>query len=66
MKAAEAVRSLVGRVRAGFDVRDPIVLCGLVLLGYGLYLLRPWVSFTVCGGLILVGGILMERRHGIR
>ena len=66
MKTAEAVRSLVGRVRVGFDVRDMIALCGLVLFGYGLYLLQPWVSFTVCGALILAGGILMERKHGTR
>lgn len=66
MKIAESIRSLVAKVCAGFDVRDPIVLCGLAMTGYGLYLFRPWVSFAVCGVLLMVGGILMERKHGDR
>lgn len=64
MKVAESVRSLAAKVRSGFDVRDPIVLCGLAMTGYGLYLFRPWVSFTVCGALLMAGGILMERKNG--
>lgn len=39
--------------------RDILILSGLSLLGYGLYLLYPWLSFTVCGALILAGGFLM-------
>jgi hypothetical protein len=66
MKVAESIRSLIEKVRLGFDVRDSIVLIGLAMTGYGLYLLRPWVSFTVCGALIMAGGILMERKHGTR
>jgi hypothetical protein len=64
MKVVESIRSLAGKVRSGFDVRDSIVLCGLAMTGYGLYLFRPWVSFTVCGVLLMAGGILMERKNG--
>jgi len=66
MKVVESIRSLAGKVRSGFDVRDPIVLCGLAMTGYGLYLFRPWVSFAVCGVLLMAGGILMERKNGNR
>jgi len=64
MKPLESIRSLLRKVRAGFDIRDPIVLGGLAMTGYGLYLLHPWVSFTICGALLMAGGILMERKHG--
>lgn len=43
-----------------FDVRDVLVISGLSMLGYGLYLLYPWLSFTVCGALILAGGFFMR------
>ncbi|MCE5211990.1 MAG: hypothetical protein LLG40_10585 [Deltaproteobacteria bacterium] len=42
------------------DVRDVLILSGLSMLGYGLYLLYPWLSFTVCGALILAGGFFMK------
>ena len=44
------------------DVRDIIFCAGLVLLGYGLFLFLPWVSFTVCGGLLIALSITMRGR----
>lgn len=66
MKVLDSFRSLSARMRSGFDIRDAIVLGGLALMGYGLHLVRPWLSFTVCGALLMAGGILMERRNGTR
>lgn len=47
-----------------FDIRDFILLGGLGMLGYGLYLLDPWIAFTVCGALLVVLSILMRARDG--
>jgi hypothetical protein len=46
------------------DIRDFILLGGLGMLGYGLYLLDPWIAFTVCGALLVVLSILMRARDG--
>lgn len=64
MKLPEAIRSLFAK--GAFDVRDVLLVGGLVMLGYGLYSFCPWVSFTVCGVLLMAGGILMERKNGTR
>ena len=40
--------------------RDVLLVSGLALIGVGLYLFAPWVSFTVCGGLIFAGGFFMK------
>jgi len=42
-------------------VPDVIAAIGLALLGYGLYLFSPSVSFSVCGALLIVGGVLMGK-----
>jgi hypothetical protein len=46
------------------DLRDCFVFGGLGLLGYGLYLFRPWVSFTICGTILLAIGIFIGRGKG--
>jgi hypothetical protein len=40
--------------------RDFLLVFGLCLLGYGLYLFAPWVSFAVCGAIVLAGGFFMS------
>jgi hypothetical protein len=47
-------------LKKAFDVRDVLILSGLLMLWYGLNLVYPWLSFTVCGALILAGGLLYE------
>lgn len=37
---------------------DIMIVVGLALLGYGLFLFAPWVSFSVVGGLLFVLGVL--------
>lgn len=39
-----------------FGLRELLMVSGLLIFGYGLYLFRPWISFTVCGLLLIVGG----------
>lgn len=58
--------SLIFRVSAlwsTFDIRLFFFLGGLILLGYGLYLYLPWVSFSVCGVILMVVGWLMEGKR---
>jgi hypothetical protein len=58
--------SIVGKLRAvltfafvAFDIRPVFFFGGLILLGYGLFLYLPWVSFAVCGVILMVVGWLM-------
>ena len=41
-----------------FDRRDVLVFGGLSLLGYGLHLHSPALSFSVCGGVLTVIGLV--------
>ncbi len=43
-----------------FDIRDIFVFGGLGMLGYGLYEYQPWVSFSVCGALLMIIGYIMR------
>lgn len=43
-----------------FNLRTNFLLGGLCLTGYGLYLFSPWISFTVCGALLMLGGYYMR------
>lgn len=42
-----------------FDIRLVFFFGGLILLGYGLFLYLPWVSFSVCGVILMATGWLM-------
>lgn len=42
------------------DLPDLLSAAGLCLLWYGLFLFRPWVSFAVCGALLLAGGVYLS------
>lgn len=55
-------KSWVGKVKNAADVRDILVFGGLILLGYGLYLLRPWLGFAVSGGLMMCIGLFVGKR----
>lgn len=43
------------------DLPDFLCFAGLCLLGYGLFLFLPWVSFSVCGALLLLAGVRLGR-----
>lgn len=38
---------------------DILILIGLALLGYGLFLFAPWIAFSVVGGLLFGLGLAM-------
>lgn len=42
-----------------FDIRIVLFFGGLIMLGYGLFLYLPWVSFSVCGVILMATGWLM-------
>lgn len=42
------------------NVRDFFYFPGMAMLGYGLYLYRPWIAFAVCGVLLMLTGYLMR------
>lgn len=44
---------------------DAVSLGGISLLGYGLFLFKPWVSYSVVGLLLLLFGLLMGQREAI-
>jgi len=35
-------------------------IAGLVALTYGLWQYEPWVAWTVGGGLLLIGGVMVD------
>ncbi len=59
---AEAVRSLIVASREGFDIRDLFVFGGLGLMGYGLWMLYPWLGFAVTGAVLMSIGLFVGRR----
>ena len=42
--------------------RDILLLCGFFLLGYGLWLFMPCVSYSVCGILLMSAGYFMSEK----
>lgn len=49
-------------VKTAFDIRDFLFLGGFLLLGYGLYLYSPWISFTIAGVLLMVAGYFWKAK----
>jgi len=60
--ALESVKSRIGALRAALDIRDFFVFGGLILMGYGLYLFRPWLGFAVPGALLFCIGLFVGKR----
>ena len=50
------------KIQKSFDRRDTFVFGGLVLMGYGLYLFKPWVSFAVVGAVLLWIGLFLGKK----
>lgn len=42
--------------------RDVLLLCGFFLLGFGLWLFMPCLSFSVCGVLLMCAGYFMSEK----
>ena len=58
------IQKIISAIGKAVDLRDIFVFGGLILLGYGLYLFRPWVAFAVCGAILLAIGIFIGRGKG--
>ena len=54
----EIVKKLIGIIKNAVGLREILLIVGLCLLWYGLFLFLPWVSFSVCGALLLAAGYL--------
>lgn len=57
-KITNSIGSFVSKAWKAFDIRDFFVFGGLGMLGYGLWLLRPWLGFAVSGLLLFILGLL--------
>ncbi len=42
-----------------FEIRIVFFFGGLILLGYGLFLYLPWLSYSICGVILMAIGWLM-------
>jgi len=40
---------------------DVFLFVGLILIGIGLFIFRPWVAFATCGILLMTIGLFMGR-----
>ena len=54
--------SLIITAKKEFDIRDLFVFGGLFLMGYGLFLLRPWLGFAVSGFILVIIGLFLGKR----
>jgi len=57
------VKKFIEIVR-NIDLRDVLLVAGLLLLWWGLFLFLPWVSYSVCGSLLLIAGYFMPQGRG--
>ena len=61
MRFGNLLKSWAGALKRGFDIRDFLVLGGIAMLGYGLYLKwGEWLAYIVCGVLLMLVGYVMN------
>jgi len=58
--ASNNLRRLSSAIKSGFDIRDIFLFGGLAMMGYGLYLLRPWLGWAAAGAILMAIGYLMR------
>lgn len=54
---------MIKKIIEAVTLRDVLMIIGLALIGTGLYLFIPWVSFTVTGVIILAAGFFMGEKN---
>lgn len=57
----KTVKSRIGAMWAALE-RDFFFFGGMALLGYGLYLLQPWLGLSTVGLLLMLTGFLMREK----
>lgn len=59
-------RAVFGRLKAialiTVDIRDIFFFAGLGLLGYGIWMEKPWLAFVVCGTILMLTGYVMKEK----
>ncbi|MEN6375525.1 MAG: hypothetical protein ABFD75_12225 [Smithella sp.] len=65
LKFINLLKSFSVKAFEAFDARDFLVFGGLILLGYGLYLLRPWFGLAVTGAILIYMGLFHGSVIGI-
>jgi hypothetical protein len=56
------VKKLIGIIKNAVGLREILLISGFVALAYGLYLLRPWLSFSVSGVILLAAGFFLSEK----
>jgi len=51
-RAFEFIRERATGIKKIIDLRDVFVFGGIAMMGYGLWMYKPWVAFAVCGAVI--------------
>jgi len=51
---------LSGSIKSILGVREVLMIIGLGLVAYGLYLFVPWVSYSVTGCFLMAGGFFLR------
>ena len=47
-------------IKAALGIKEIFILGGLSMLGYGLWIVTPYLSFIVCGALLMLLGLTMR------
>jgi hypothetical protein len=50
----------VKKIFSTITLRDFLMVFGLGLFGFGLYLFIPWVSFAITGAVIMAAGFFIK------
>jgi len=53
---------MIKKLIKNIDTRDIFIIIGLITMCSGLWILKPWISLTVCGGFILYQALIIEAR----
>jgi len=58
----EIVKKLIGIIKNAVGLREILLITGLSLLAWGLYLLYPWLSYVVTGAILLLAGFFVGEK----
>lgn len=58
------MKAFILKVASHVEFCDVCLFGGFALLGYGLWLYLPWLSYVVCGGVLMSIGLFMGRGSG--
>ena len=61
-RSKNLILSNIKTAYAALDIRDLFLIVGLAMLGYGLYLLRPWLGFSVPGAIMILLSLFVGKR----